>query len=73
MFNAITLLGPFAVVESFQASDEVSCNPADTLEADAMTYVLFHYSVTSCHHAPTLPGGHVQGSMSLVASQSLPS
>lgn len=73
MLNAIALLSSLAVVEALQASDEVSRNSADTLEEDAMTYVLFHYSVTSSHHAPTLPGSHVQGSISLVASQSLSS
>ena len=73
MLYAIMFFRAFGVVEALQSTDKISSDPTDTLEAYPLPYELLHHSVTSCHHAPTLPGSQVQGSMSLVASQSLPS
>ncbi len=73
MLHAVMFFHTLGVVEPVQCAHKVAGNPADTFEVDALTYELFHYSVTSCHHAPMVPGSQVQGSMSFVASQSLPS
>ena len=73
ILHTVALFSPLAFIEAFQATDQIAGNPTDALEADSLTYVLFHYAVTSCHHAPLVPGIQVQGNMSFVASQSFPS
>ena len=44
MLHTVAFFSPLAVIEALQTTDEVSCNPADTLEVNSFPYKRFHNS-----------------------------
>ena len=56
VLNAIFYLGSLAVVESVKCTDEISCDPSDSLETNALAYlavyvlyyVIIHRNTSVC-------------------------